>query len=448
MQKIILLFISLFLLIVPVNANPISKIISSSHINSGAVSVSVVNVSTGETVLSLNAQTPRNPASTLKLITSIAAFDTLGEEYKFSTKLFKTPNNELYLKLGADPLLSSSDLNQLMSLAKSKNIIEPKAIYIDNTIIDNIEWGEGWQWDDDLNPLMPKFSAYNLDSNLLNIEITPIDNNRAPSISTKPYYPVTFMNSLTTKFKANNSIKIERNNSIAPNIINLSGIVGSRAIAQIPVNNSQVYFNLRLEDAIKYVKIEYYKPIYISTLPKTIYFVGEVTHNIQDIMNQILKNSNNLFAETTYKVAGGKFANSTGTNANSSDMLTTFLNKLNIMSNDVKIVDGSGVSKNNIITANFMTDFLVKLSKEKNFDTIKGFMASPGEGTMRDRMLYFKENLKAKTGTLTDTSAIAGYIISRNGEMYAFDIMIHDPRTSNADKKNIEEQILRYIYTN
>ena len=63
-------------------------------------------------------------------------------------------------------------------------------------------------------------------------------------------------------------------------------------------------------------------------------------------------------------------------------------------------------------------------------------------------MLYFKDNLRAKTGTLSDTSAIAGYITTKKGKTYAFDIMIKDAKTSSNEKKNIEEQILRYIYMN
>ena len=63
-------------------------------------------------------------------------------------------------------------------------------------------------------------------------------------------------------------------------------------------------------------------------------------------------------------------------------------------------------------------------------------------------MLYFKDSLRAKTGTLSDTSAIAGYLKTRKGKTYAFDIMIKDAKTSSSDKKNIEEQILRQIYMN
>ena len=67
---------------------------------------------------------------------------------------------------------------------------------------------------------------------------------------------------------------------------------------------------------------------------------------------------------------------------------------------------------------------------------------------LKNRMLYFKDNLRAKTGTLSEASAIAGYITSRRGKLYAFDIMINDAKTSPADKKNIEEQILRNVYLN
>lgn len=77
---------------------------------------------------------------------------------------------------------------------------------------------------------------------------------------------------------------------------------------------------------------------------------------------------------------------------------------------------------------------------------MKKFMATSGEGTLTDRMLYFKDNLRAKTGTLSDISAIAGYITSRNGTLYAFDIMINDAKSRPIDKKVLEEYIIRTIY--
>lgn len=450
MRKIISLLLSLCFTITIASAESITKTINSLNINKSAVSVSVKDIESGNTVYSLNDKTPMTPASTLKIVTSSAAVDTLGYDYQFSTKLYKSTNNDLYIKLGADPFLSSYDLGQLIEEAKAKNIESPKHIYIDDTVFDNIEWGEGWQWDDDLNPLMPKFSAYNLDGNLLRIEITPNSNNTPPTIAVKPFYPITFMNLINTDLtSSSNSVSLIRNNSIAPNIMEANGIVSKTEVIKIPVNNLKMYFTLRLEEAIRDKKYDYYKSISSSALPKTnVYLVADVNHDMEQALSSVLKNSNNLVAETMFKLGGSLWANSQGNIGNSLGMLNEYFRKLNINSDDIKIVDGSGVSKNNLMTADFMSSFLVLKSKDENFETFKENLPTPGEGTLKTRMLYFKDNLRAKTGTLSDTSAIAGYMKSRKGKVYAFDIMINDAKTSSSDKKNIEEQILRQIYVN
>ncbi|MBP3821028.1 D-alanyl-D-alanine carboxypeptidase/D-alanyl-D-alanine-endopeptidase [bacterium] len=433
--------------ILSTSAETITRTLKTYRINPNTISISVRDIKTGSIYYSLNDKMPMTPASTLKLLTSSASFDTLGKYYKFATALYKSTNNDLYLKLGADPFLTSGDIENLFKTAKKKNIREPKHVYVDDNIFDKVEWGEGWQWDDDLNPLMPKFSAYNLDGNLLNINLIP--QLETPLIEIKPFYPITVMNTVQTVFKTQNRIKVERNNSIAPNIINISGILSKPDTIKIPVNNPKLYFKLRLEEAIKNTKIEYYNPIGYENLPvKNVYRVDVIYHDINDVMKSILKDSNNLAAETIFKLAGHKWKNEQGNIQNSLDMLNSYIEKLDLSDNDIKVVDGSGVSKNNIMSADFMTKFLMKRINEPDFEIFNDFMASPGEGTLKNRMLYFENVLKAKTGTLSDTSAIAGYIKDRKGKIYAFDIMIKDAKTSNADKKNIEEQILRQIYMN
>lgn len=422
----------------------IDKTIAQSDINKGAVSVSVKDVETGKVIYKLNDKQPTMPASTLKLITLGASIDTLGDDYEFSTKLYKTTNNDLYLKLGADPFLTSAGLNSLMEKAvKDKKITSPKIIYIDDYIFDKTEWGEGWQWDDDLNPLMPKFSSYNIDKNLLSIIIAPTNLGSPAQIYTTKFYPVTFMNLVITGKK--NDIELNRNNSIAPNILNVSGTINKQITEEIPINNPKRYFILRLEDAIKSAKMDYYGSFPQKKTPATnVYLVAEIKHPISQAVKAILMNSNNFVAETVFKLAGAKFVNNTGSLSHSQEMLDAYFKKIGIDAKDIKIVDGSGVSKNNIITTDFMTDYLVKQSKN---EVLKNSMPTAGEGTLRNRMLYFKDNLRAKTGTLSDVSGIAGYITSRSGKTYAFDIMINDPKTKSNDKKSLEEYIIRDIYT-
>ena len=443
--KLIICLATLLSVQCSVFANAIDKTISQSEINKAGISISIKEVGSGKVVYEQNSQKPTMPASTLKILTLAASVDTLGKDYKFSTKLYKNTNNELFLKLGADPFLTSSDLNRIFeSAVKDKKILSPKFIYVDDYVFDSTEWGEGWQWDDDLNPLMPKFSSYNIDKNLLNITIAPTNINAPANIFTSKFYPITFMNLVTTGNE--NNISISRNNSISPDIITIEGTVKKQETEFIPINHPKRYFILRIEDAIRSAKMDYYGKFAQKKVRSTnVYLVAQADHDLQTAISAILKNSNNFVAETVFKLAGGKYVNNTGSLANSEKMLNNYFDKLSLNCENIKIVDGSGVSKNNLMTTDFMTEFL---SKQEVIDTLKPELPTSGEGTLKNRMLYFKDNLRAKTGTLSDVSAIAGYITSRTGRTYAFDIMINDPKSKSNDKKSLEEYILRDIYTN
>lgn len=446
MKNLIKLFTFVFLLGFINNtaySNPIDKVINNSRINRDAISVSVKDVNTGKIVYKLNDKQSSIPASTLKLITYSAAKDTLGATYNFSTKLYKNNNNELFLILGADPFLKTSDLNKLFKLAKESGIDEPENIYIDDSIIDNIEWGEGWQWDDNLNPLMPRFSAYNIDKNLLEIIVLATKTDEPALIKTGKHYPITFMNLVNTG--ADNNIKISSNNIALPNIIKVEGTIKNKYSTEIPIPNVRRYFSFRVEDALKVSKIAYYGKLNNKKFDtENLILIGEIKHPIELTPKEILHNSNNMVAESLFKIAGSKFKNETGTQENSVLMAYAYLDKLNINRDDIRITDGSGVSKNNIITTDFMTEFLLKKASDTAF--IQS-ISTPGEGTLKNRMLYFKDNLHAKTGTLANVSSIAGYINSRNGNIYVFDIIINDSKTKENEKKLLEEYILREIYT-
>ena len=442
MRKLLNLFIALLLTASAVNAASIDKALSESDINTGAVSISVRDTETGKVLYELNSKKPVNPASTLKILTLTASLDELGKDYEFSTDLYQNKENELFIKLGADPFLKAGDLRKLLNTAKTKNIVEPKAIYIDDTIVDKTEWGEGWQWDDDLNPLMPKFGAYNIDENLLTITVVPTAKGAPAEIKLDVFYPTTFMNLVTTGDSS--EIKISRNNNIAPDVLTIEGTVKNQIKQEIPVNHLKRYFRLRLEDAIRAEKIEYYGAFAEKELPSgNISLVETVKHPIEDAVSEIMLNSNNMAAESLFKIAGGHYAKTTGSAQNAVEMLFAYLDKIGLNSSDIKVVDGSGVSKNNLATSDFMTSFLT--AQYKISPDYPKMFAPAGEGTLTNRMLYFGDKLRAKTGTLSDVSAITGYITTVKGKVLAFNIMINDAKSKPSEKKMLEEYTLRAI---
>ena len=89
-----------------------------------------------------------------------------------------------------------------------------------------------------------------------------------------------------------------------------------------------------------------------------------------------------------------------------------------------------------------MTEFLGVNKK----NPIMEKLPSPGQGTLTHRMLPLKDKLKAKTGTLSDISSIAGYLTSKSGKKYVFCIMTNDMKLTNSDKKMLEDFIIREAY--
>ena len=172
-------------------------------------------------------------------------------------------------------------------------------------------------------------------------------------------------------------------------------------------------------------------------------FQGNITHDINIAVNDVLKNSNNLVSETMFKLAGAKYLKlETGTDAAGIKMFNDYCEKYKLDNSRIRIVDASGVSKNNLVSADFVTEFL----RHNKDNKIMEYLPMPGEGTLVQRLLPIKNNLKAKTGTLSDVSSIAGYLTSKTGKKYVFCIMVNDTKLSASDKKMLEDFIIREAY--
>ncbi len=451
MKKLVITLMVIFLNIGIASAknlpNAFDNAFSETGISKHAVSISVQDIDKPKKVYQINSEKPMMPASTQKLITTTPAFEVLGDDYKFSTKLYKVKNtNDYYIVLGADPYLTRNDLKDLLgkiNLPKNKNISK---LYIDDSIFDKNEWGEGWQWDDDLNPLMPKFSAYNIDGNVVKAKLTPLQN-QPPQIEMNVFYPVLLMNYVKNGDKTN--VTVSRRNYISANELTFEGEISTATEMIIPVNNMQEYFKLRVKEGLKSNKLHYYDKIQTKKLPaNNVVLVGEITHSITQAKKDVYENSNNLVAETVFKLAGAKYTKKTGSFENSYKVVEDFAKTNAIDLSGVKIVDGSGVSKNNMTTTKFMTEYLVQVSKNYGHEKVISALPypNPESSTLKNRMLYLGNKLHAKTGTLADVSGIAGYIETRKGNKYAFSILINDAKSTKIEKKTFEELILRAIY--
>ena len=414
----------------------VNKSINNSNVRRGCISVSIKSIENSKIDYKLHDNTPIPPASIQKIVTTIPAIEVLGEDYKFQTKLYKDKSNNYLIKLGADPYLTSDNLKDLTKGMPS----EVNQIMIDDSIIDSVEWGEGWQWDDALNPLMPKFSAYNIDNNLLTIILEATSNGAPANIYFKHEYPTTIINGLITN-KNINKFKIEEINDEITDAIGITGTIAKTQNLSIPINNPKKYFKLRLIDALLDNEVSNSGVYYSKRLDDTYTLVNTISHNLDNAKIDILKNSNNYVSETVFKLAGGKYKVGISSIDSAKQMFEEYCNRNNLDFSQVNIVDASGVSKNNLMVANFMSQFLLK-----NKDTLPSLLPTSSEGTLSNRLLYLKNNLRAKTGTLSNISSIAGYITSKSSNKYVFCIMINDSKSDSKDKKLLEDNIIKTIY--
>lgn len=413
----------------------ITNVINNSNIKKGCISVSIKLLENKKTVYELNQTVPMPPASTQKLITTMPAIKMLGEDYNFQTALYKNKSGNYLIVLGADPYLKSSDLKILTK----KMPAEVNSISIDDSILDKKEWGEGWQWDDGLNPLMPKFSVYNLDRNIVKFYIQPTELNAPANIVLDKDYPMTIINNVTTG--TSNSYCVEKAYTDTSDILKATGEINKTITVSVPVNSPKKYFKLRLADALIDNDKSNNGVYNTKKLDNTYIFVDKINHSIQQAKNDILKNSDNYISETVFKLAGGKFKKTTGSFEAGKEMFDAYCKQMNLDNSQIHIVDASGVSKNNLMISDFMTDFLL-INKEE----LEPMMATSGEGTLADRLLYLKGNLKAKTGTLSNVSTLTGYVASQNGHKYVFCIMINDAKSDSKDKKLLEDNIVKTLY--
>lgn len=442
MKKLLSVLFLLFFLTLSVQARAsksgLADVINNSGVNQNNFSVSIKDVQSGKVIYETNSKKLMSPASVQKIITLVPIIETLGRDYEFTTSLYSRGDDSFVLKLGADPYLTSYDLKTLVN-----NIgVKTQKLYIDDSILDKKDWGESWMEEDLTSSYTPKFGSYNLDNNLMKITIMPsAERGQNAIVLNASKYPVLLFNKIITSDKT--EIVAEQKRAGIADILELSGTVSKTTTEKFPIPNIQRYFNIQLKKALENHKVYLKEGLSLTKLKDTDVFVYKVTHSIDSAIKDSFKNSNNLVSETLFKLAGAKYNNiRTGTLSLGIEMFNQYCIKNHLNTNEIKLADGSGVSKDNAVTTDFVTDFLL-LNKDNE---IMEALPIPGEGTLSNRLLPLKDSLRAKTGTHSDVSSLAGYLTAKSGKKYVFCIINNDSEQASSDRKMLEDYIVREAY--
>ena len=446
MKKFIISFALSILIIAPVCANEIDKYIRQTDFElQSTVGVYIQNENSGNTLYKKNEQKLLNPASMLKTLTFGISYLILGENYKFETALYRDSANNIYVKLGGDTMLSQGDLNNLFKEFKEKfNTAKINNVYIDDTLLDKNPYPISWM-EEDVWPYARGITAYIVDKNFTDILIKRSSLATKVEIIQNDDYKIPAINELKLADKESGiqDIKLVRIWGEDNSIVNFQGTVSKDEIMKLPVLKPEINFTIKLKKAMQKNGINYPKTISTASMPLNAVKIASVYHTIEELSKDILHNSDNFTAETVAKVAGAKFVNYVHP--------ATFDDEINMfndyfkgrMPEGIKIADASGVSRYNLVNCEFMTNALVELFHKTK---LKALMATSGDGTLKDRLLFLKDNLRAKTGTLSKMSSITGGLKTEKGNDVVFSIITQNSAKRKAVLKNFENTIIGIIY--
>lgn len=167
--------------------------------------------------------------------------------------------------------------------------------------------------------------------------------------------------------------------------------------------------------------------IKVQAVPADTRSVCCITHTIDEVLQPLLKNSQNIYAECLfYQIAAFSGQKNAG-RKQAADLINELIARLGLEPDRYQIADGSGLSLYNYVTPELLVRLLnYAYSNPSIFQHLYPALPVAGvDGTLSRRMQETRAygNVHAKTGTLYGISTLAGYLTARNGHMLSFCIM-------------------------
>jgi len=425
--------------------------IAEQKLASGDVSISIRDRVTGELLYNYNGETPIKPASNMKLITTAAALEFLGKDYRFTTSLYTSGKlnkdvlkGDIYLKGEGDPTLTVEDLQQFAQELKAQGINK-----IDGRIVGDDKWFDDELltpgiWADDESyyyaaPISSLTTSPNsdYDSGTIIVDVSGSTIGQAPVVQATPHLgDLEIVNqAVTVEPGQSNTVTIIR--SYRTNQVVISGNlpIDKTKREWVTVLHPTTHTLTMFEAVLAEAGIEYTKgKLFRAATPKSANLVAlKKSMPLEQLLIPYMKLSNNGIADILIKTMG-KVENHHGSTKAGLKVVNEYGNSIGLSMKDWSFEDGSGISHANNVSSIAVSDLLFKVQGEDWFSTFFTSLPVAGNsdrmvgGTLRNRL---KDPLTAgkvfaKTGSLTGVSALSGYLEGSSGKQYIFSVLVQN----------------------
>lgn len=400
------------------------------------------------------------PASSLKVITGAAALQILGVDYRFETKLFTDGRQKrheikgnLYIKGCGDPELAISALEELVFALKLRGVQRIDGdLCVDISAFDDIAQGPGWMWDEGAEFYNSPLSALIVNHSCLDLWVRPnasVDG--TPTIYIRPKTEYARVYSDAAVSKEENTISVKRRWMSKENIIDITGKIPMTAepyYAAIPLEAPHMFTAVVFKELLSKNDIGLSGEIRIKSAPETATEIASYSSRpLAQIVEQMMKESDNLIADMLFKKIGEVRFGAPGTWQKGTRAVREFLEKqVGLSTERIVIMDGSGLSRYNLISPHHLVESLSWMKKQ--FACSSEFCASLPisgiDGSLYNRMLEdsLKGKIRAKPGNMTGISSLSGYAVTLEGQDLVFSIMLSGFTKSQKEyKTQIEDRI-------
>ncbi len=424
-------------------------------------SLSVLNAETGDVIYSANGNTGLASASTLKTITSATAYYILGKDFTWETTLGYsgsistngTLNGDIIITGGGDPSLGSDRYEQSRSelilkkwadaLARAgiKNI--SGQIIADDHLFGTETTPGGWTWQDIGNYYGAGPSALTWRENQFDLHFKPGRVGEPVALlRTDPEMSyLKIINEVKTGAPGTGD-NVYAYSAPFSTVIYLRGTYGVDLKKVISASVPDPAFDLayQLQNKLRQLDIQVDRGVVTSRLmavnnkplrPQTQIISIHTSPALHEIVYWFNQKSINLFGEHLIKTFAWKEGKEITFSQGAEFVKEFWRKKLGINPAAMNIYDGSGLSPANRITTMAMAQILQSLMKENWFDSY--YDSFP---------LY--NNMKMKSGSISDVIAYTGYSTSTSGTPVVFSFIINNYNGSSAA---IRQKIFRVLNT-
>ena len=458
---------------VPYLQSRIRLLLQRPDLRRGQIGVKIVSLDSGKIVFEQSAEKYFMPASNMKVFTVAAAMQKLSPNFRFLTSIYApampdangTIRGDVSIFGRGDISISTSFNNGdyykgLDELADK--IIGAGVKKIEGNLIGDESYFTGspipggWEWDDLQWYYGAEISALSVNNNSVDLNIKPGSAGAPCVVEILPAN--TFVKTINTCKTSSSSQKrdLRVHKRLDQNIIEISGTIppGDKGFAgEISVSHPADIFVELLKQRLEA------KGVTITGQSRATNAKSQNAANkieiaklestpLSIIAAKTLKPSQNLYTETILWTLGEQLGakNSGSTSAELGiSVVQNFLREIGIQPDSVVQYDGSGLSRHNLVTPDSIAALYMYMAKSPHHAAWENAQAVAGvDGTLKNRFKGTNAagNLRGKTGTIDQVSALSGYVNSASGERFVFSIIVNGVNSLAVRKDTIDNVVV------